>query len=675
MSGIKLLAAWAALTLFIVVPGVHAAPVSLSHYEPLQRLSIKSAGMENSQKIAVAGPVDVGFDALGRSFELLLTPNSRLLDAAKGITGNAVTPYRGKLAGNENSWVRIVMSAGVPSGLIWDGNELFAIAGPGDNLAGADTTIIYRLADVYIEPGSMTCGAGDSLTNGGDVYKALTAELRAAAALAPGAETEIDIGAVGDAEFAGIHGPASQQAIIERLNNVDGIFSGQVGVQINVPLVQVFTDPGAASYPFSNTVIATDLLNELADYRESEPNQNVNGLTHLWTGRDLEGSGGNNSTVGIAYTGGVGQGGGEVLCSTRFGVGLSEGRRLNDAMFDSLIAAHEIGHNFGAPHDGASDSPCVGVTGQFIMDASLNGSQLFSQCSLDEMADDIARAEVRGCITPLPSVDMSFGVDDPTPSALLGNSATVTFDVVNAGTLPATNVVADFTLPTNISLISAAASMGSCTDGGGMVNCAIGDMNGTTAVTVTLTSDTIAVGSGNFDASVTADVDDDATNNQSSLTLTVQPAVNLSVTPPSRQQLGINQSTGLTALIENTSVLEATGVTLSIALSPGLRVDSASWPLGACSVSNTQVDCDGTTFAAQSNVTLSLGLTATTEGTKTINFSMSSAEADADPSNNSASATVNVGSPPQQDSGGGATGLWLLSLLGLLAVRRRAFTG
>jgi hypothetical protein len=285
MSGIKLLAAWAALTLFIVVPGVHAAPVSLSHYEPLQRLSIKSAGMENSQKIAVAGPVDVGFDALGRSFELLLTPNSRLLDAAKGITGNAVTPYRGKLAGNENSWVRIVMSAGVPSGLIWDGNELFAIAGPGDNLAGADTTIIYRLADVYIEPGSMTCGSGESLTNGGDVYKALTAELRAAAALAPGAETEIDIGAVGDAEFAGIHGPASQQAIIERLNNVDGIFSGQVGVQINVPLVQVFTDPGAASYPFSNTVIATDLLNELADYRESEPNQNVNGLTHLWTGR------------------------------------------------------------------------------------------------------------------------------------------------------------------------------------------------------------------------------------------------------------------------------------------------------------------------------------------------------------------------------------------------------
>jgi MYXO-CTERM domain-containing protein len=89
-------------------------------------------------------------------------------------------------------------------------------------------------------------------------------------------------------------------------------------------------------------------------------------------------------------------------------------------------------------------------------------------------------------------------------------------------------------------------------------------------------------------------------------------------------------------------------------------------------VSNTQIDCEGATFAAQSNTTLSLGLTATSEGTKTINFSLSSTEAEANPANNSANATVNV-SAPQEDSGGGSTGLWLLSLLGLLAIRRRKF--
>jgi uncharacterized repeat protein (TIGR01451 family) len=269
---------------------------------------------------------------------------------------------------------------------------------------------------------------------------------------------------------------------------------------------------------------------------------------------------------------------------------------------------------------------------------------------------------------------MSFGIDDPAPVVLLGNSATITFDVINAGTLPATNVTADFTLPANVSLISAAASLGTCTSGGGMVNCAIGDVDGTTTVSVTLTSDTVAVGSGIFDASVAADVDDEPTNNQASLTLTVQPAVNLGVTPPSTRQLSIDQSTGLAVLLENTSILDATGVTLDIALSPGLRVDSASWPLGACSVGNTQVNCDGATFGALSNVTLSLGVTATSEGSKTISFTMASAEAEADPADNTARATINVAAPPQGDSGGGGAGLWLLPLFGLLALRRRSLS-
>jgi MYXO-CTERM domain-containing protein len=637
-----------------------AATISLSHHEPLQRLSIANTAADGSQKIGVAGPVDMRFDALGRNFDLELTPNNRLLDAAREIRGNTVIPYRGQLAGISNSWVRIVIADGMPSGLIWDGRELFAIEPAGDNVAGSDSAIIYRLADAVIAPGSMTCGTGSSLTSGGQVYKSLVTELSAVTAQAAGATTEIDIGAVGDAEFAGIHGTNSQQAIIARLNNVDGIFSGQVGVQVNVPLVQVFTNPDALSYPFTDTVVAGTLLEELATFRRNEPNQNANGLTHLWTGKNVEGDNGNNSTVGIAYTG--------ALCSRQFGAGLSEGR--GSTTFDSLVAAHEIGHNFGAPHDGTAGA-CESVdTGanDYLMEPTLNGSDQFSQCSLEQMADDIANA---GCITPLPSVDMSFGIGNPAPSALLGNSATVTFDVVNAGTLQATNVLADFALPGNVSLISAAAAQGTCTSGGGMVNCALGDVDGSTTISVTLTSDTVAVGSGTFSASVSADADDDTTNNQGSLTLTVQPAVNLAVTPPSTRQLALDQSTGLTALLENTSILDATNVTLSISLSSGLRADSASWSLGACTVSSTQVDCEGATFAALSNVVLSLGVTATTEGSKTINFSMSATETEADPANNTASATVSVSAPSQEESGGGAIGLWLLALLGLVAIRRR----
>lgn len=636
-----------------------AATISLSHHEPLQRLNIGGASVDGSQKVGATVPVEMSFDALGRSFELQLSPNARLLDAVRNLAGNAVTPYRGKLAGNDNSWVRIVIADGTPAGLIWDGSELFAIERPGDNVVGSDSTIIYRLADAIIAPGSMTCGAGGSLTNGGAVYKTLTAELSATTAQATGAVSEIDIGIVADGEFFGRHGNNSNQRIVDRMSLVDGYFSEQVGIQINWPLVQVFSD--SVTDPFTDTVVAGDLLAELRDYRDGEPNQHVNGLTHLWTGRNVESDTGNNSTVGIAYTG--------ALCSRRFGAGLSEG--LGSTTFDSLVAAHEIGHNFGAPHDGTPGN-CESVdvsSNDYLMEPSLNGSSQFSQCSLDEMSDNIANAS---CITPLPSVDMSFGLGNPLPAVLLGNTATVTFDVVNAGTLPASNVMADFELPANVSLISAAASMGSCTDGAGMVNCAIGDVQGTTTITVTLTSDTVAIGSGTFNASVTADVDDDITNNLGSLTLTVDPAVNLSITPPTARQVRVDQSTALTALIENTSILDATDVSLSAALSSGLRADSASWPLGTCTVSSNQVDCVGTNFAALSNVTLSLGVTALTEGAKTVNFSMSSTEDEADPADNSASVAVNVSAPAQEESGGGGASLWLLPLLGLLAFRRRA---
>jgi hypothetical protein len=151
----------------------------------------------------------------------------------------------------------------------------------------------------------------------------------------------------------------------------------------------------------------------------------------------------------------------------------------------------------------------------------------------------------------------------------------------------------------------------------------------------------------------------------------VQPAVNLSVTPPSTRQVNVDQSTALTALIENASILDATGVTLSVSLSAGLRADSASWPLGSCTVSTSQVDCVGTSFAALSNTTFSLSVTALTEGTKSVNLSVSSAELEADTGNNSASGTVNVGNPQAQESGGGGAGLWFLALLGFFGVRRR----
>ena len=629
-----------------------ADAVSLVHYESLQRLDVQGVGSLDNQKTSVAGPVDVTFDAFGRTFDLELTPNRNLLNAIAGAGGPV--PYRGRIAGNSESWVRIVMADGVPGGLIWDGQELFAIERPGDNAAGASHSIVFRLADAVIAPGSMTCGTGGaSFSSGATMYKTLANEL-VAASQAPGAVSEINIGTIGDFEFFGVHGADSDTAIMERMNNVDGIFSTEVGVQINVPLIETFTD---ASDPFSDELNASLLLDEVATYRANTSAQNANGLTHLWTGRDVENDSGGSSTVGIAFTG--------ALCRTQFGAGLSEGD--GSAAFDSLVAAHEIGHNFGATHDAQSGSACEDEAGTFLMAASLNGSDQFSQCSKDQMADDIANAR---CITALPSVDMRIDGDDPT--VLLGNTATVTIDVANAGTIQATNVTADISLPGNVSLISVATSIGSCVDNGGVVNCNIGDVDGTGSALVTLTSDTTGVGVGQFNASVSADVDDNVTNNQGTALLTVQPAVNLGISGPSLRSVNLNQSATLVASFSNTSVLGATGVTLSIDLSPGLRADSASWPIGSCTVAANQVDCTAPSFASGETTSLSLGITAIAEGTSSVSFDMSSAEADADTSNNTATATVNVGAAQAEDnSGSGSTGVLFLILLAMLNAYRK----
>ena len=139
------------------------------------------------------------------------------------------------------------------------------------------------------------------------------------------------------------------------------------------------------------------------------------------------------------------------------------------------------------------------------------------------------------------------------------------------------------------------------------------------------------------------------------------------------RQLDLNQNAtrGICVIVENTSILDATGVTLSVSCCrPGLRADSASWPIGSCTVNSNRVDCTASTFGAQASTSLSLGLTALAEGAGNIAFDMSAAEADADPSNNATNSTVNVGAVEEDDSGSGSIG-WLFLLLLLPATIAR----
>ena len=114
------------------------------------------------------------------------------------------------------------------------------------------------------------------------------------------------------------------------------------------------------------------------------------GLTHLYTGRDLQGT-----TAGIAYL--------DVLCHPSAGAGLSE--ISNSPTIDALVAAHEIGHNFGADHDGDPTGSCPSEPLVYIMAPSVSpANNTFSACSVGVMQ---ASAAIASCVTPLPSTDIS----------------------------------------------------------------------------------------------------------------------------------------------------------------------------------------------------------------------------------------------------------------------------
>jgi hypothetical protein len=442
-------------TLILALMGAFAAAhaddgIMLSHYQPLENVALQARldapPAATVPRAGLLGPALLSFDALGRRFELQLEPHAALIDAMPARNGASnVTPYRGRLAGVADSWARIVIVDGMPAGLVWDGADYYALELPGDSLVSAGQPIAYRLSDVIIAPGALACASGPNAATGSSVLQSMTQNVAMAARAGDGATTEIILGAVGDYEFTQAVGSSADAAILTRLSIVDGIYSEQVGVQITVPAVEVFNDPDD---PFSDTTVPGELLEEVRTFRSSSGERLSPGLTHLYTGRDLDGN-----TVGIAYTPATPDS--LVLC-TSSGAGLTQGGGSAGATFDALVTAHEIGHNFGAPHDGEEDSLCVDTPQTFLMAPTINQSQEFSQCSLEQMENDIAAA---ACITPLPSTDIAARFVGQTASVLLTADTSITLDVVNNGTELAQNVTAEVTLPANVAFVSTSPAL------------------------------------------------------------------------------------------------------------------------------------------------------------------------------------------------------------------------
>ena len=253
---------------------------------------------------------------------------------------------------------------------------------------------------------------------------------------------------------------------------------------------------------------------------------------------------------------------------------------------------------------------------------------------------------------------------------LFGTDTDLSYEIFNNGTLDATNVSVDFTIPANVTLGSVTSVSGTCTTGTGTANCTFGDIPGSGSRTVDSTVTPNALGAGTISATVSADNDDRPENNEESLQLMVDPAVDLVAGTPSGASVRVNKRTTITSTLENRAALDATGVTLTIDVGDALRTEGASWSLGTCSVVAQRVTCQAATFAALSSSTISVDINTVSAGNPNITVSITSDEADLVPNDNTRNGRLEV-REAKDDSGSGSTGPLFLLLLGLVAMMRR----
>jgi hypothetical protein len=428
LNGTRLFLALFAGVLTVGGPGSASAQASdrVLYHEALRPLGTATARLQ--AEAGAPAPETLSFEAFGRRFDLELEDNGPL---NRRRVSDHYRLLRGRVVGLDGSWVRLMQNGALLSGMLSDGEDWYAIeptTRAAERLVQAGINmdmpnVIYRLDDVLVPAGTLSCDirspVASAEASAADVMESLVDEFAPPPALrAAGATRRISVGAVADYEFFQAYGNDSEAEILARLNIVDGIFSEQFSMYLSVQEVDVFQ---TSIDPFDSTDPGI-LLDEVSDYRQQ--NQSQYGLTHLFTFRDLDGR-----TRGIAWLGGA--------CRSLFGAALSQ-QRSASLTIGALTAAHEIGHNFDAPHDGeapapgAPPNPCQSTPELFLMAPTINGSSTFSQCSLDQM-EAFLNTPIASCVTAVGPEGVDLVGVPPTLNLVADGSRVLSFSIENTG--------------------------------------------------------------------------------------------------------------------------------------------------------------------------------------------------------------------------------------------------
>ena len=358
----------------IVTTWVCAADVVIDQHQPV----ILSAPDPDRQSLVLDLFINDRWQQLDLSLDADLTQRSR----AGGSPDSA--HYQGRVRGDTHSWVRLSWVDHAWQGGIFIGGELMMLERRqrvSQLLSQPDRShsrhLLFNVRDVrfitLIDPGGEhdsehVGGHGDghgSGFNGGELIGELQGDL-------PDPDLEVPLTMVVDSQFLDRYGSTATTEALARLNLLNGIFRQQLGTGFHLLNLNLVSDNANMVDPHP-----ANLLHEFRDYMRTGPGSGIEriGVVNLLSGRDMTGG-----FVGSAWQGAVCQEHNHFSVNEDFG-----GMTLS-----TLIMAHELGHNLNAPHDGTG--ACSDEAFDGIMNAQINGTDQFSDCSISEMELELATA-------------------------------------------------------------------------------------------------------------------------------------------------------------------------------------------------------------------------------------------------------------------------------------------
>jgi Metallo-peptidase family M12/Calx-beta domain/Domain of unknown function (DUF4214)/Reprolysin family propeptide len=309
------------------------------------------------------------------TFDLELAPNDlraqnyRAEEVTEGgvvrpVAMNPPSTFKGSVRGLVGAEARFTIDDEKIEGVIITPTERYYVEPLRNYMPTAKDTdyVFYKSADV-IEGAHGACATMAAKLNA-EVERLAS---RANQPLTATSLRQVDFASEADYEYVTYFGSsaAANTEILNIMNQVDGLYQKEFGVTFRITYQHTWA---TSADPYSETS-AAGILTEFTNYWNANITQ-PRDLAHIWTDKLLDGG----FTAGVAWLG--------TLChdpAHSYAVSM----RVIDG-FKYSIAAHEIGHNFGATHPDEQNPP-VAACATTIMNSVVGATFDFCQFSQDQM--------------------------------------------------------------------------------------------------------------------------------------------------------------------------------------------------------------------------------------------------------------------------------------------------